>query len=359
MTDAIERQILEGVPLESALASGSRTPPRTPSPSTSDELGSDLDDDQRQSRRKDADGAIQSHSEVPIDRPGANTGPKGVRADARAAEGAARKVRDGAVQERSARIESGALNSQLTSHEEDALRRQEAAIGGKVTTATSGAREAEAQELENLRAARIAELRRAQKVADERRKRRLAGEDEDVEALAENLAELQSDATGPALVVPQSGLGGLPRKPASRRTGFFGHLREVDQDGYADAIDREGPTTSVVVHLYEKGVPACAILTASLASLARLHPHTKFLQACASAIGFGSGRTDSTQEEDEDEEDFAERIGNAIDLSPTLLIYRAGAVVANLVRLDLDSDWNGGEEKAVRDILLKHAAISA
>lgn len=92
-------------------------------------------------------------------------------------------------------------------------------------------------------------------------------------------------------------------------------------------------------------MPACARLTASLASLARLYPHTKFLQARASDIGFGTGGADPSEDDEES------RLDKAAELVPTLLVYRAGVVVANLVRVDLDEAWGGGEERSIRELL--------
>jgi hypothetical protein len=207
MSDALERAILEGASVPDALAARERreaaTPPRTPSPSTSDELGSDLSDH----AHEDDDAAV-----VPEDRPGANTGPKGVRADARAAAATTRAQRAEQVQSTNERMQRMALTSDTT-WEEDVHARSEAA------------------ELEQLRAQRLKELQAAQAAADERRRQRLAGEGD------------EERAPGPR---------GIYSGQATRRTGVFGHLREVDEQGYVDAIDREASGTSVVVHLYEK-----------------------------------------------------------------------------------------------------------
>ena len=43
----------------------------------------------------------------------------------------------------------------------------------------------------------------------------------------------------------------------------------------------------------------------------------------------------------------------AADVVPTLLVYQAGRLVHNLVRVDLDEDWGRGEERDVRDLLMR------
>lgn len=224
MAEALERAIVSGASVEDALETArqaqyrSTSPTRSASPSTSEELGSDA------SRAASPSGGAPS---VPVDRPGANTGVKGVRADARASEAAARAERVERVHATNANMERLALNSGTTWREDEALRKLD-----------DEAAQADAAELERIRSARVEQLRAAQRVTDERRRRRLAGEEE------------EEDET--VLELPQEGVAGAARRAVSRRTGFFGHLREVDEAGYADAIDREAPTTSVVVHLYER-----------------------------------------------------------------------------------------------------------
>lgn len=130
-----------------------------------------------------------------------------------------------------------------------------------------------------------------------------------------------------------------------------------------------------------KSVPACIRLTSSLSSLARLHPRTKFLQVKASSIGFGSSSSSSStkatsnplpslsnqsrseddededEEEDkevEDDEDYELDDEDSKDVLPTILIYRKGELEANLVRPDLlEEEWRGGDERGVREILIK------
>lgn len=85
------------------------------------------------------------------------------------------------------------------------------------------------------------------------------------------------------------------------------------------------------------------MLTSALSSLARMHPKTKFLQVRAGSIGFGSGGKHDGDADDLDEE--------AEEIVPTLLVYKAGNIVANLVRIDMDEGWGDGSERCVREIL--------
>ncbi len=134
---------------------------------------------------------------------------------------------------------------------------------------------------------------------------------------------------------------------------WFGHLREVDERGYVSAIDNEHRDVPVVIHIYSKAVAQCNVLTASLASLARQYPRTKFLQVQAAAIGFGR----STNEDDEEEE-YDEYNPKTLEVLPTVLVYKAGTLVANLVRIDLDPMWNQGREQDVRDLLEAYGALA-
>ena len=130
---------------------------------------------------------------------------------------------------------------------------------------------------------------------------------------------------------------------------WFGHLREVDERGYVAAIDNEVGDVPIVIHIYSKAVQQCNVLTSALAALARVYPRTKFLQVQAAAIGFGRDA--------EDDEEFDELNPHTLDVLPTLLVYRAGALVANLVRVDLDPLWNHGTEHDIRSLLQHHSAI--
>ncbi|CAD6914940.1 unnamed protein product [Tilletia controversa] len=157
-----------------------------------------------------------------------------------------------------------------------------------------------------------------------------------------------------------------PEPPPQRADVWFGHLREVDAAGYVRATDEGREDVPVIVHIYEKSVPACRILTAALASLARQYPHSKFIQVRALAVGFGLSEDETAQDDDDDEEldeaQFRDKeeslLAKVAPVLPTLHIYFGGELRANLVRVDLGDDWQGGRETAIRDILQHHQAIS-
>lgn len=107
------------------------------------------------------------------------------------------------------------------------------------------------------------------------------------------------------------------------------------------------------------------MLTSALASLARIYTKTKFIQVRAGTIGFGSGGrasgtnsldstlvdTMSLASTDAQSIDTIDADDRAEDLVPTLLVYRAGKVIANLVRVDLESGWQDGSERAITEVL--------
>ena len=101
---------------------------------------------------------------------------------------------------------------------------------------------------------------------------------------------------------------------------------------------------------------ACAQLSSALKSIARQYPHIKFLQVRAISIGFGSSSFQQQGEEDEDESESdkilreAAAEEEAVDVLPTILVYRSGQLVHNLVRVDLDPRWRKGEERDVLDL---------
>ncbi|GAA5987898.1 hypothetical protein JCM10908_007264 [Rhodotorula pacifica] len=153
------------------------------------------------------------------------------------------------------------------------------------------------------------------------------------------LAELQGSGERGA-----NGLGaGGPR--------LFGHLSEVGFEGFVSAVEDEDPETAVVVHLYEPDIPTCALLNAHLATLARLHPSTKFLRALASELDFMQPSSLSE--------------ANSADADatlPTVLVYRAGELETTWVRFDFELPAGRvvqGEEgrRQVEEVLLNAGVI--
>lgn len=73
-------------------------------------------------------------------------------------------------------------------------------------------------------------------------------------------------------------------------------------------------------------MPSCTILNLHLSSLARRYPYTKFLRAQSRDLEFAQG----------DEE----------DVLPTILVYRQGEVVCNLVAFDREMAASAGRDES-------------
>lgn len=79
----------------------------------------------------------------------------------------------------------------------------------------------------------------------------------------------------------------------------------------------------------------CAELDAELTALARRHGETKFIRARADALGFAQLEANEYEDEDEDEDNVD------MDMLPTMQVYRAGELVFNWVRVDLEAGAAG------------------
>uniref|UniRef100_U5ETY0 Putative conserved phosducin-like protein n=1 Tax=Corethrella appendiculata TaxID=1370023 RepID=U5ETY0_9DIPT len=66
---------------------------------------------------------------------------------------------------------------------------------------------------------------------------------------------------------------------ASRRK--FGNVLEISGQDYIQEVTKAGEDIWVVLHLYSKGVPFCALLNQHLNVLAAKFPHTKFIRSIA------------------------------------------------------------------------------
>ncbi|KAF8496583.1 hypothetical protein JB92DRAFT_2817851 [Gautieria morchelliformis] len=168
-------------------------------------------------------------------------------------------------------------------------------------------------------------------------------------------------------------------KPMFERAGRTGHLREIGEAGFLNAIDGEEDGTWVVLHIYDPALARCHDVDAVLARLARQYPLTKFLRARAAAVGFaslkksspsasGSGATpnssthlatlaeDTTYSDDEadaylynDDEEDEEQVLTDLDMLPTVLVYRAGQIVHNWIRVDWEAEAWGRGTRADKD----------
>ncbi|KAJ1020732.1 hypothetical protein NDA16_004124 [Ustilago loliicola] len=332
-------------------------------PNTDDELGSDLPDDDHDLYRNDDDdddhhasssatagrsserdggikGLMSSRTANRGEEGASHTGPKGVLRDQQLRAQQESAARSAAVHATNRRMEGLALSSETYTQqverekrEQAARLRRENADSDDDDVAVSQAAIADLQAKEKRREMRIAELK---SFHNARNSALISGN--------------PASASGGA-ITPAAATAG---KESSNR--WFGHLREVDERGYVSAIDNEHADVPVVIHIYSRAVAQCNVLTASLASLARQYPRTKFLQVQAAAIGFG--KSANTDDGEEDEEEYDEYNPKTLDVLPTVLVYKAGTLVANLVRVDLDPMWKQGREQDVRDLLDIYAALA-
>ncbi|KAI0702257.1 hypothetical protein BC835DRAFT_1321199 [Cytidiella melzeri] len=181
--------------------------------------------------------------------------------------------------------------------------------------------------------------------------------------------------------------GSLKRAPLSK--GRFGHLREVGERGYVEAVESEARNVWVVVHIYDPSLDRCASLDETLSKLARLYPQVKFLRARAGAIGFASSKPQSggetslsrppfslhrtpsrkilvpgryptgSDEEDSDEDNNEEESDDGwgddavdTDVLPTVLAYRSGELVHSWVRVDWEATMG------VEEFLRRHHILA-
>ncbi|KAN0064521.1 hypothetical protein ACQY0O_002149 [Thecaphora frezii] len=361
--DALEAAILQGIDAPTKVDSDDRGPRARadhahqdllPSaPNTDDELGSDLpsdDDDGGSGGRLSRTAPSRLSSQTGA----ANTGPKGVINDHKLQELQARAQRAEMVFQTNRQMEKLSFQAE-TWDQQQARERREAKLREQKENRDSDYDEDEEayDGQDGVSAAAIADLR-----AKERRQE---------QRIADIRSSSRQNKRFSFHTMLNSGVPGLGDRVNGAAEGgrdrWFGHLREVDERGYVAAIDKEDRNTPVVIHIYSKAVSACAVLTNTLSSLARNYPRTKFLQVQAAAIGFGGASHGlaggGIEEEDEDDEDgdALSREQRAMDVLPTLLVYKGGQLVANLVRIDLDDAWRGGSEPAIRDLLARYDAL--
>ncbi|CEG73069.1 hypothetical protein RMATCC62417_08519 [Rhizopus microsporus] len=113
----------------------------------------------------------------------------------------------------------------------------------------------------------------------------------------------------------------------------FGHVNDVNVDEYLKAIDNEWKTVPVIVHIYDKRIPACNKLDEYLIDLAKKYALAKFIRIHATEIDF-------------------DLVG-----SPAILAYQGGILIANLVRI-IDEVGQRFDVESIEDILQRHGALS-
>jgi hypothetical protein len=210
--EAIEQELLHGVRREVS-------PPRRDSMSGSSASGKEGEDEEGvddDSLLDDEDGRpVMNHPSLGA-HSGHNTGVKGVRNDARRHEEAQRALRGDQIRDTNERMSRKALGKFRTWKEDEADQKREAEAGvkpGEIVPPQNDLREIRQRRLDSFK---------SQAASNEARRKKMAGEE---------------DAGGVG-----GGVG----------NSFFGHLREVGPDQYANAIDAEDPNVFVVVHIYVK-----------------------------------------------------------------------------------------------------------
>ncbi|KAF8511618.1 thioredoxin-like protein [Hysterangium stoloniferum] len=175
------------------------------------------------------------------------------------------------------------------------------------------------------------------------------------------------------------------------RKGRFGHLREVSEGGFLDAIEGEATGTYIVLHIYHPTSSRSHGLDAILARLAREYPETKFLRARAAAVGFATSSrprpAPSTRsnlitisedevysndeddpyfyDDDEEEEEYELEDVTDADMFPTMLVYQSGELKHNWVRVDWEAEsWvkrkegdSGSNSTSIEALLRGHNII--
>ncbi|XP_060063817.1 phosducin-like protein [Ylistrum balloti] len=93
----------------------------------------------------------------------------------------------------------------------------------------------------------------------------------------------------------------------------FGQVLALNSDSFVEAIDKELPQVTVIIHLYEEKEQACKTMNGCLACLAQDYPSVKFCKIKASETKLSNK--------------FA-KMG-----VPALLAYKAGELIGNFVKL--------------------------
>lgn len=118
----------------------------------------------------------------------------------------------------------------------------------------------------------------------------------------------------------------------------FGNVISLSTgDEFLNAIDDEDKTITIVVHIYENKLLACKTMNRCLDQLAQSYPNVKFCKIIGSVAGMSKNF----------------KIGGI----PALLVYKAGGLIGNFVRL---SDDLGGDEFFASDVenfLIEHAML--
>ncbi|PNF27863.1 Phosducin-like protein [Cryptotermes secundus] len=117
----------------------------------------------------------------------------------------------------------------------------------------------------------------------------------------------------------------------------FGKVLNLkDGQEFLDAIDKEDKAVTIVVHIYEENIPGCEAMNGSLISLSQDYQQVKFCKMIGSVAG----------------------ISKRFKISgvPALLVYKAGQLVGNFVRVseELGDDFFSED---VESFLLEHGML--
>ncbi|KAK0536959.1 hypothetical protein OC842_001809 [Tilletia horrida] len=294
-----------------------------------DELDDDFDGDNDAGPMRSGGSSHGARDVMPRSRAESyNTGPKGVMQDQK--DRAAANARSDAerIRATNAAMQRMALTAN-TVDEEEAHRKKELRAAGRTGDGDAKGRNSCSDDDEprgektSSEDDRVDPAAAAEFAARERRR-------------AQRIEELQREAERRRAAVLGAHIVGRADTPPQRADVWFGHLREVDAIGYVRATEEERDDVPVV-----------------------------FVQVRALSVGFGLSDDDvdaTVEDEDEDHADFLARqdalLAQVEPILPTLHIYRGGELLVNLVRIDMEDDWQSGKETAIRDILLHHRAIS-
>lgn len=105
---------------------------------------------------------------------------------------------------------------------------------------------------------------------------------------------------------------------------------------FLDAVDKEDKSVTVVIHIYEMNVRACAAMNGSLISLSQDYPQVKFCKIIGSVAGVSKHFKASGL--------------------PALLVYKAGSLISSFVQLaqELGNDFYAED---VESLLTEHGML--
>jgi len=116
----------------------------------------------------------------------------------------------------------------------------------------------------------------------------------------------------------------------------FGKVLNISKDEFVEAIDKEKPTVTVIVHLFEDRIGGCDVMNKCLDCLALEYPTVKFCRIRAS------------------EAKLSYRF--SVSAVPALLSYKGGELIANFIQM-CDELGNEFCSSDVEGFLLEHGLL--